>query len=367
MAATHINHSMKKFSTFLIILAALILPMAVHAAEPPPDEFYKGTILNAQIGEDSQTVQVKIENGPDQSREIVLEYGIGQDLETDQKLATGDSVILTRAYVQNQYVYHVYDKNRIPQIAFIAGIFFVCAIFFGRIRGFTSIMGLAFSLGILTLWVVPSILHGANPLMMSLAGAAVIAVCALFLAHGFNKRTSIALLATLITLSLSAGITILFVWMSKLTGTAQEEAVTLHTEGLAIDLKGLLLGGIIIGALGILDDITTAQVAVVDELHKTDPRLSFRSLYKKGISVGHEHIASLINTLVLAYAGASFPMLLLFAVDKHIPMWVTLNSEFVAEEVVRTLAGSVTLIFAVPIATFLAAYIYKNQRTTRTS
>lgn len=344
---------------FVPILSFAQTESATQTASPP-DEYYRGRVLDVRMEDETQYAKVVLLNGPDVNSQLELDYGTGEDLETDKKLEAGDRVVLSRTYIGGKYVYNIYDKDRINQIAIIAAIFFVCAVFFGRLRGFTSIIGMALSLAILTWWVIPQILAGANPLVVSLIGAGVIAVVSLYIAHGFNKRTSIALAATLITLSLSAVMTIFFVWLSKLSGTAQEEAVTLHVEGLAIDLKGLLLGGIIIGALGILDDITTAQVAVVDEIHKTNSSLSFSELYKKGLSVGHEHIASLINTLVLAYAGASFPLLLLFAVDKNIPMWVTLNSEFVAEEVIRTLAGSITLVFAVPIATFLAVYVYKK-------
>ena len=167
----------------------------------------------------------------------------------------------------------------------------------------------------------------------------------------------------MITLGIAAALSIISVSLAKLSGAAQEEASYLHLEALpTLDLRGLLLGGIIIGALGILDDVTTAQVAVVDELKKANPSLSHGELYRRGISVGQEHIASLINTLVLAYAGASFPLLLVFALDKTIPLWVSLNAEFIAEEVVRTLVGSIALVFAVPISTFLAAYFFSRKK-----
>jgi uncharacterized membrane protein len=130
-----------------------------------------------------------------------------------------------------------------------------------------------------------------------------------------------------------------------------------------VNLRGLLLGGIIIGCLGVLDDITTAQTAAIDEIGKANPKMTFKELHRAGISVGREHIASLINTLALAYVGASLPLLLLFTVQEESPFWVVLNSEFLAEEIIRTLVGSSTLLFAVPITTWLAAYFFRNDRT----
>jgi len=148
--------------------------------------------------------------------------------------------------------------------------------------------------------------------------------------------------------------------MTRLFGLGSEESLDLQYGALKnINLQGLLLAGIIIGALGVLDDITTAQTAAVAELKLANAKLSFDELYRRGMAVGKEHITSLVNTLALAYAGASLPMLLLFTVYQQ-PLWVTLNSEFVVEEVVRTVVGSLALTVAVPITTFLAAYWFSR-------
>ena len=194
-------------------------------------------------------------------------------------------------------------------------------------------------------------------------GGIMIIFISLYLAHGFNKRTSLALVSTLITFHLALGFGYLALNGARLFGMGSEEALLLtYTDlGVGIDLRGLLLGAIVIGALGVLDDITTAQTATVEEIHKADKKLSVKELYKRGLSVGHEHIASLVNTLVLAYVGVAFPVLLLL-MDTNEPFWVILNNEFMAEEVGRTLVGSLTLVLAVPIATGLAAHVYGQKK-----
>jgi uncharacterized membrane protein len=125
-------------------------------------------------------------------------------------------------------------------------------------------------------------------------------------------------------------------------------------------LRGILLAGIIIGTLGVLDDITTAQAAVVEELHLANPSFDAKGLFKRGSSVGREHIISLVNTLVLAYTGASLPLLLLFQVYER-PTWLILNSEIIMEEIVRMLIGSIALALAVPLTTYLASWYYANK------
>lgn len=230
----------------------------------------------------------------------------------------------------------------------------------GRI-GFTSMLGLGVSIAVLMLYIIPNIVRGANPLLISVTGSAAIAYTALYLAHGFNRRTSLALLSTVITLVLSTLMAVAFVHLANLFGMGSEEARFIQTGFTQnINLKGLLLGGIIIGALGVLDDITTAQTAAIDELSKANHTLGFTELFASGTSIGREHIASLINTLALAYVGASLPVFVLLFVNEEMPWWVIVNSEFLAEEIVRTLVGSSTLLLAVPISTYIAAKAFAN-------
>lgn len=249
-----------------------------------------------------------------------------------------------------------------PALGLAVGLFFGLAVLFSRRRGVTAILGLGITALILARFIVPAIIGGSNPLVVSLVGALAIAFSSIYLAHGFNLRTSIAVGSTLLTLVIAWVMAIVFVSLANLFGLGSEEAFYLQLAPVEqLNLRGLLLGGIILGALGVLDDITTAQAAAVDELRKANPALPVQELYRRGLSVGTEHITSLVNTLFLAYAGASLPLFILFTIYNETPVWVALNSEFVAEEIVRTLVGSVALILAVPITTVAAAIILSRR------
>ena len=193
--------------------------------------------------------------------------------------------------------------------------------------------------------------------MVSLIGAAAIATITIYLSHGFNWHSHLALVSMLSTLLAVAGLSFIAVRFGQFAGLGSEEAYFLQfSETARINLQGLFLGGILLGALGILDDICIAQISTVFQLKSVSPKLSFDELYHRGLVVGKDHVASLVNTLVLAYAGANLPLFILFTLNRSVPFWVTLNNEIIAEEVIRTLVGSIGLVLAVPIATILAAY-----------
>lgn len=275
----------------------------------------------------------------------------------------GDKVVLglVPEGATNQYV--IVDRYRLPGVYVVIAVFLFLALIIGRRRGLSSIVGLGITGCILLFFIAPQILLGKDPFLITLVGSGAIILVSMFISHGFNQRIKIAALSTIIALAFTALISYLFVSISLLFGFGQSDAFVLETGYLgSLNLKGILLAGIIISVLGVLDDVTTAQTAAVEELYKTDSNLSIGSLYKKGLSIGKEHIASLINTLILVYAGAALPLFLLLTLQKSQPIWVLLNSEFIAEELVRSLVGSVTLILAVPIATFLAAYIYTRNK-----
>jgi uncharacterized membrane protein len=374
----------KTIAIILMLLAVIfIAPAAVFAqdaevneAQPDlitPEEFFKAEVLDIYTKEqetapgffeDIEMVRLKALDGTEADKEIEARNLYLYQSSQAQKVTKGDIVVASKVANAEGDYYYVADKYRLTNLYWLVGLFFALAILFARLKGLSSILGLVFSIFVLAWFIVPQILNGKNPLIITLVGSCVIAFVSIYLAHGFNRRASVALLSTLITLGISSVLAVFFVGATQLFGLGSEEAFYLQgVPDLVINLKGLLLGGIIIGTLGVLDDITASQTAAVDEIRKANPALTFKDLYRRGLSVGHEHIAALINTLALAYAGASLPLFLLFNVYASQPVWVTLNSEFIAEEVVRTLVGSVALILAVPISTFLAAYILTKTKT----
>jgi len=338
----------------------------LEPAELPPEEFFRGKVLSAEqpesIGVRFQRVKVEVTTGSLKGEVLNLDHGGTLTIREDELVREGEEIVLIAIPTfEGKTDYFIVDKYRLPPVLWIIAIFFALAIFFGRARGLGALAGLAISVFVIVKLVLPKILEGGSPLASTFLGIAIILPVSIFLAHGFSKRTSVALLSGGISIALSAGLAILFVNLSKLSGLGSEETLFLQVGQYGeINFQGLLLAGILIGALGVLDDITAAQSAVVDELSKANPKFSPAELYKIGISVGREHIASLVNTLVLAYAGASLPLLLLFSINKNTPLWVNLNSGFISEEIIRAVVGSLALILAVPITTWLASRLLKK-------
>ncbi len=344
-----------------IAIALLLLPALAGAQPMPEDTYLTATVLEVLsqerrddlgITRTVQRIRLEVSDGTVH----VLDSAV-IDGEPGQRLVSrGETVTVERLLKEDgTTVYLIRDVYRLPALLWLCLGFLALTVAFGRWTGFSSALGLALSIAVLAGGVMPLIASGRDPLLVSLAGAVVIACTSLLLAHGFRRRTYVALLSTLLTLGLSAAFAVFAVWAAGLSGLGSEETVFLQSGTMAgIDLHGLLLGGIIIGCLGVLDDITTAQTAAVDEISRANPSLSDGALMRAGMSVGREHIASLTNTIALAYAGASFPLLLLLSAESRYPLWSTLNSEFFAEEIVRTLVGSTTLVLAVPLSTWLA-------------
>ncbi|MFE4256795.1 YibE/F family protein [Streptomyces sp. NPDC056910] len=257
--------------------------------------------------------------------------------------------------------YSVTDVNRRLPMSLLAGIFALAVVVVGRLRGVMALVALAVSFMVLTFFILPAILQGSNPLVVAVVGASAIMLIALYMCHGPTARTSVAVLGTLVSLLLIGLLGSLFIGWAALTGNTDDSTGLIHGLYPSIDMSGLLLAGVIIGSLGVLDDVTVTQTSAVWELHQADPTMGRRGLYRAGIRIGRDHIASVVNTLVLAYAGAALPLLLLFSIAQS-SVGTVANSELVAEEIVRTLVGSIGLVASVPVTTALAALVVSADR-----
>ena len=249
------------------------------------------------------------------------------------------------------------DVVRTTSLLWIALLFVLVVVAVGWWRGALALVGLGVTVFVLLAWMVPRILAGNDPVMTVALGSVVILCVNMFLTHGFRQATSIAFGSTVIGLGLTVFFAKLFVVWSNLSGLGTEEAAFVQLLGGQIQPSGLLLAGMVLGAVGVLDDIAVTQVETVYELRAADPYLSRRALFGRVMRVGRHHIASVVNTLVLAYAGVALPLLLLFFVNSNFELWRLINAELIAEEIVRTLAGTLGLVLLMPIATALAVWI----------
>ncbi|MFI6245118.1 YibE/F family protein [Streptomyces sp. NPDC051016] len=301
---------------------------------------------------------VRVDTGKDKGRTFT------EIVQPDQSRQLHEGEQVVAAYepsAPKDLQYSVTDVNRKFPMALLAGIFALAVVVVGRLRGVMALVALAVSFLVLTMFILPGILQGSNPLLMAVVGSSAIMLIALYICHGLSARTSVAVLGTLVSLCLIGLLGSEFIDWAALTGNTDDNTGLIHGLYPSIDMSGLLLAGVIIGSLGVLDDVTVTQTSAVWELHEANPTMGWRGLYRAGIRIGRDHIASVVNTLVLAYAGAALPLLLLFSIAQSSVATVA-NSELVAEEIVRTLVGSIGLVASVPVTTLLAALVVSADR-----
>lgn len=363
-------------------LIAALLPLAVltvvgavalwpeHRSHPTPAtlgapaQLVDGTVSSLDVGacpndpseNRCQRAAVQLTSGPDArtSTELLLPVGPGQPV-----LHRGDHLVLGRSSDPSGTTYYFADFQRGMALAWMGIAFAVLVVAVGRWRGIGALVGLGVTGAVVTQFVLPAVLDGKPPVAVALVGSAAIVLVALYVAHGPNVRTTTALLGTLAGLCATGGLAIAAVHLAHLSGLSSEEATFVQTFAGNVNLQGLLLGGIIIGSLGVLNDVTVTQASAVWEIHRAEPARSRRSLYLAGMRVGRDHIASTVYTLALAYIGAAMPLLILFSIANR-RLTDVVTSDVVAQEVVRTLAGGTGLLLAVPLTTGIAALVAKS-------
>ena len=329
----------------------------------PQDDYYDANVTSVSADEcESREVLASVDcfiatfeltSGPDTGATGQLVVAADElDLPSVQE---GDRItVLDVPTSPPPYRYVFVDFQRATPLWILALVFVVVVVAFGRWQGVRALLGLAASLLILVAFVVPSLLRDNPAVWVALAGTVAIAVVSLYLAHGFTFSTTVALGGTLVALLVTAVLALIAASATNLTGLGDEQAQVLRVTAESLDLRGLLVAGIVVGALGVLDDVTVTQVSTVAALRRANPAMGPRALYTEAVRVGRDHIASTVNTLVLAYAGAALPLVLLFA-QGTAPVSRILTGEVVAVEIIRMLVGSIGLVLSVPITTALAA------------
>ena len=310
--------------------------------------------------DECRQVDFTMTQGPDDG--LVVHQEFPADQAATPRLGVGDEVVMAVARSDDpQQRYSYTDRQRRSSLVLLTVIFVVAVVALGRLRGLMALVGLALSLVVLLVFTIPAILDGRSAVLVSLVTASAIAYLALYLAGGLRDATTVALIGTLGALGITTVLGLAFFELCEFTGYTSDEAFFLDLASGVVNLRGLLLGGVMIGALGALDDVTVTQASAVWELHAANPVLGPRRLFTAGLRIGRDHVASTVNTLLLAYAGASMPLLLLFSVSQQ-SLGAVANSEVVAVEIVRTLVGSIGLVSAVPLTTALAAIVAGHAR-----
>jgi uncharacterized membrane protein len=304
-----------------------------------------------------QVARVVLLEGKYSGLTMELGYGKQQLLPNAIYLQPGDKILVTvGARPDGVITVYFSDFVRVTPLLWLTALFVVAILLISGWKGLRSLLSLVFSLIVIIGFVIPLILSGEDPLTVSILGSIVLLAVTLYLTYGWNLKTHAAVISMMLVLLITGLLAVAFVNFTRLRGSGDESALFLiQILNMQINLRGLLLGGMIIGALGVLDDLVTTQASAVFELHHANENFGFRELFRSAMRIGQDHVAATVNTLVLAYAGASLPLLLLFSLGQG-KFGTLVNFEFVASEIVRTLVGSLGLITAVPLTTVIAIF-----------
>ncbi len=313
--------------------------------------------LGENVTQPSQRLVVRIESGSLAGQEIVVEEGTTNVVGENRLFQPGDRVFVERAVGPEQDHLYISDVMRFAPLLTVFALFAALVVLVGRWKGLRSLIGSLLSLAVIFGFILPRIVAGQNPVGVSIIGSVALLSVSTYLTYGANRKAHAAVAGMVVSLALTGGLAWLFVGWSRLTGLGMEESAFLVMEfGSGIDLRGLVLGGIIIGSLGVLDDVCVGQASAVFELINANPELTWLDLFRRSLNIGTDHIAAMVNTLLLAYVGGAMPLMLAFTIYQE-PLVRRLNREPIAEEIVRTLVGSIGLVLAVPITGLVASLL----------
>jgi len=317
----------------------------------------EGTITQGEIEQPYQRLRLRLTSGALAGQEMEVEHGLLGLTNQSRMFRVGDRVMVQYGRTPDgEDLLYVTDYVRTGPLLWLTLLFVAATLLLSGWQGARSLVGMGVSLIVIAAFVVPQILAGHNPMTTAILGSVVMMGVSLYLVYGWQRKTHVAVAGLFLSLILTALLAVWFVSCARLSGYGAEESAFLQVAGARLDLQGLLLASILIGTLGALDDVVINQSSAIFELNKANPSLGWRALFQHGMVIGRDHIAAMVNTLLLAYAGVALPLLLLFSVYTE-PLSTTLNREIIAEEIVRTLVGSLGLLAGVPVTTLIAALV----------
>jgi uncharacterized membrane protein len=321
----------------------------------------EGTVDQGDFEQPYQRLRLRIEDGPLADQEVVVDHGMLGFTNQSRIFRAGDRVMIehTRT-VDGEDLFLITDFVRTGPLLWLTLLFVGATLLLMGWQGARSLLGMGISLLVIIGFVVPQILDGRNPVAVAILGSVVMMGISLYLVYGWKPKTHVAVAGLFLSLVLTGFLAAWSVNWTRLSGYGAEEAAFLQVAGVQLDPRGLLLAGIIIGTLGALDDIAVGQSSSIFELSRANPSLHWQALFTRGMTIGRDHIAAMVNTLLLAYVGTALPFLLLFAVYSE-PLTMTLNREIIAEEIVRTLVGSLGLLAGMPLTSLIAALVAQNR------
>ncbi|MFM2106912.1 MAG: hypothetical protein RL338_1944, partial [Chloroflexota bacterium] len=279
----------------------------------------------------------------------------------DPGFAPGDEVILQISATPEGELIAVADRWRAPLLGAVAGVFAGLVLLVAGWRGLRALLALALTVVTVVKLLLPALIAGWDPVLLAVGTGSAVTLATLLLTEGARRSTVAAVVGTagaLLATALVAALATGAARFSILQGS-EEIGFLRGLTGLDVELGGLLLASVILGALGVLDDVTITQAVTVEELARSDPGASRATIAGRAMIVGRAHIAATVNTLVLAYVAASLPLLLLFSLAPQ-PLGALASSEIVAVEVIRALVGSIAIVLAVPFTTFVAARLVQR-------
>lgn len=318
----------------------------------------EGTVTLGDVTQNYQILHVTVINGAFVGDSFVIDYGTRQIRSDMIPLRIGDEIMITvSALPDGSTSAHFTDFYRGRSLLILVATFVVFSIIISGWKGVRSLVGIGLSLVVIVVIILPAIQQGKDPLLTSILGSFFFVSYSMYIIYGWNVKTHAAVVGSLIALTITGILALFFVGQTRLTGYGNENMFYIsQMTGSTLNVRNLLLAGILIGTLGVLDDLVISQASAVFELYRNNPEQDYKKLYRSAMNIGKDHIAATVNTLVLAYAGAALPMLLLFSLG-NVNFILAINLEFIAEEIVRTLVGSLGLFAAVPITTGLSALI----------